>query len=245
MIQKPVVAETLESLLQSLQNSFDDKLVSVVHYGPLVGKDLESLPTVEAEIQVLIVVKDLVEADWTRLSQAFDRLRGRASVFPLLLTEHELKSSADVFPIMLREMKRNHRTIYGDDFVDGIEVQRSHLRLRCEQELRSLQLRMQSICLMHFASPHRLRASLVRDYDSFMPLLKVAIELGGDADAQAVEPLEFVARKFELELETLFEARSIATDNGHFDEESFGHQYVELMSAVRHSADFVDQLPDA
>jgi len=245
MSQKPVVAETLESLLQLLQESFGGNLISIVHYGPLSGQDLNQVSTADVEVKVLIVVESLDDSDWGKMSQAFDRLRGRAAVAPVLLTEKSLKSSTDVFPILIREMKNDHQLIHGKNVVADLEVQRSHLRLRCEQELRSLQLRMQSICLMHFASPHRLRVAMVRDYRSFEPLLKIAMMLSGTSTDSTEALMDAAAEKLELEAQPLALAMEFANGNGEFNEETFGNHYIELMTAVRMAANFVDQLPAA
>lgn len=225
---------TLESLKQLLQDAFADNLVSMVRYGEPSEK-----------IRVLIVVKTLEAADWTLMSSAFDRLRGRASVEPMLLTEQSLKSSTDIFPILIHEMKKGYQVVQGDDIVADLEVQRSHLRLRCEQELRSLQLRMQGICLMHFASPHRLRTALTRDYESFSGLLKIAFELGNVSYESDDGLLRTFASKFDLEIEPLLSAKEFAEGDGTFDEETFGGVYVALMTAVRKAANFADQMPEA
>ena len=245
MSEKLTVAVTLKSVQQALEDSFGVKLVSVAHFGNLVKKDLTQTQTADTEIHVLIVAKDLVEADWCKLSQAFDQLKGRASVKPLLLSEKELKTSTDVFPILFQQMQDNHQTLYGVDLLTDLEIKRTHLRLGCEQELKSLQFRMQSTCLMHFASPYRLRTALLRDYESFLPLLKVAIDLSGTSAETEAELIDIAASKFDLQAESLHEAREFAAGNADFDENSFGHQYIELTSAVRSAAAFVDQLPDA
>lgn len=245
MTKKPVVAETLESLQQLLQESFGNNLISIVHYGLLSGQDLNLVTTADVEVKVLVVVESLSAADWKKMSSAFDRLRGRASVIPVLLTEKSLKSSTDVFPILIREIKNGHQLVHGKDIISSLEVQRSHLRLRCEQELRSLQLRMQSICLMHFASPHRLRVALIRDYRTFEPLLQIAIELSGTNTDSLDQLIKAAASKFELETEPFLAVMKFVNGSGKFDEETFGNHYIELMSAVRMTADFVDQLPAA
>ena len=225
---------TLESLQQLLQEVFGDDLVSIVRYGEPSEK-----------IKVLIVVKVLEAADWQQMSSAFDRLRGRASVEPMLLTEKSLKSSTDIFPILIHEMKKGHQVVHGDDVVAGLEVQRTHLRLRCEQELRTLQLRMQSTCLMHFASPHRLRVALAQDYGSFSRLLKIGFELGDVQSDSDEDRLRAFATKFDLEVEPFLSAKEFAHGSGTFDEETFGSVYVALMTAVRKAANFADQMPES
>lgn len=247
MIKKPVVAETLASLQQLLQEAFGNNLISIVHYGygALSDQDSNLVATADAEIKVLIVVESLEDSDWGAMSRAFDRLRGRASVVPILLTETSLKSSTDVFPILIRELKNGSQLVHGKDIVVDLDFQRSHLRLRCEQELRSLQLRMQSICLMHFASPYRLRTALVRDYETFTPLLQIAMSLSGIETVGAQELFQAAASKLELEAEPLVAAMEFANGNGEFDAETFGDHYIALMAAVRMTANFVDQLPTA
>ena len=234
MTTKPAIAETLDSLQRTLVDSLDDNLMSIVHY------DSE-----HAKIQVLIVVKTLENSDWKRISSAFDGLRGRALVEPMLLTKKSLDSSTDIFPILIRQIKKGYRIIHGEDPIEGLAVERSHLRLRCEQELRSLQIRMQGICLMHFASPHRLRQSLVSDYSEFEKLLPVVFELSDRGSMESDAMLQALASDFELDPQVLASAKKFAEGTGEFDEETFGHVYVELMAAVRMAANFVDQLPTA
>jgi len=242
MTKETVVAETLTSLQQLLQEAFGDNLISIVHYGASSDQDPNTAVSADSEIKVLIVVELLTNTDWGKMSEAFDRLRGRTSVVPVLLTEKSLKSSTDVFPILIRELKSRSQLVHGKDVVADLEYEPSHLRLRCEQELRALQLRMQGICLMHFASPHRLRKALVRDYKTFEPLLQIAMSLAGAETLSGQALLETAAAKLELDAESLFEALEFADGNGEFDEETFGNQYIDLMTAVRMTADLVDQL---
>lgn len=225
--------ETTESLRDVLRMSLGDNLVSVVRYR------LD-----RPKVHVLIVVRQLEDADWRTISEAFDRLRGRAMVEPVLLTEQSWRASTDIFPILIREISKGFEVIEGKDIVTGVDFDQSHLRLRCEQELRSLQIRMQSICLMHFASPHRMRDALVRDYQSFEDLLRVATELVGKNELSSDDLLHFVADKFELDINLLKSAREFAEGHGAFNEETFGGAYIEVMSAVRNTANMVDQLTD-
>lgn len=228
------IEKTLDSLRQALTVALGENLVSVIQYA-----------ADKPRVNVLVVVRSLEQADWGQLSSAFDKLKGRATVESLLLSEDSLKTSTDVFPILIREIKSEYSVVHGEDVIAGLKVHRSHLRLRCEQELKNLQLRMQSICLMHFASPHRLRMALIRDCQTFVPLLEVAYELTEQRLASADELLRTAARKFELDEESLSFALQFATEGGEVDEDTISKSYIELMTAVRMTAAFVDQLPEA
>jgi hypothetical protein len=224
---------TTESLRDALVNALGENLVSIVRYRKA-----------ETKVHVLVVARQLVDADWRSIADAFEKLKGRANVEPVLLTEQAWRSSTDIFPILIREINKGYEVVHGQDIMSGMSIERAHLRLRCEQELRSLQIRMQSICLMHFASPHRLRQAIVQDFKSFEELLEVAVELSDESEVSSDEQLRYICEEFELELNLLQSASEFAEGTGVFDEETFGAAYIELMSAVRMTANLVDQLPD-
>ncbi len=242
MARKPSVADTLESLEQSLVSSFEERLVAIVHYGKLIDADLSDVFSADVKIKVLIVVRDLDIACWKRVSNAFDQLRGRASVVPILLSEKELRSSTDVFPILFLEMKRSYRVLYGEDQLKGIEIRRDHLRLRCEQELKILQRNMQSTCLMHFASPQRLRTALVRNYESFSSVMIAAVRLCEPSIETETDLIHIATQRFGLELDTLDDVKTLTENSGNADPEMVSKLYIAMMAAVKVAAEFVDQL---
>ena len=71
---------------------------------------------------------------------------------PLIFTLDELRRSADVFAIELLDMKNHHRMLYGEDFLERLDVPLGLHRLQVERELRTNWLRLRQAVL---AAPHK------------------------------------------------------------------------------------------
>jgi hypothetical protein len=60
----------------------------------------------------------------------------------MITTPDEVRAAADVFPVRFLAIQREHEVLLGRSPLDGISIRRDHLRLRVEQELRNLSLRL-------------------------------------------------------------------------------------------------------
>lgn len=85
----------------------------------------------DASEQALVAIREPLRTTWQSL-----RLR------PYLVSVTELPRLADVFPIKIADIVDHHDVIYGDDLFAGMVVERAHLRLRIEQQLRNHLLRI-------------------------------------------------------------------------------------------------------
>ena len=235
MFQKTTAAEIHDSLCNALVNSLGDSLVSVIKY----GSDKKSY-------RVLIVV-DRMDADlWDRASTAYDKVKGQAYLSPMLMTVSNLHSSTDVFPITFLKMQRNYDVLFGKDVLQDLEVPNAHLRLRCEQELKNLHLRMQTTCLMHHAIPRRLKSALVRNHESFLRAIGGAVCLIEGSVVESEEALiETAIESFELDRDTLTAVASAVASGGQHDAEWIRALYISMMSQVQAAAAYVDQMQES
>ena len=246
VFRKITVAEIRDSLCKALVNSFGDSLVSVIKYGSTVGLDPGQPVSREQNLRVLIVVEQMDADLWNRASSAFDQIKGRANLFPMLMTVGNLHSSTDVFPITFLEMQRNYEVLHGKDVLQDLEIQKAHLRLRCEQELKNLHLRMQSTCLMHHATPRRLKNALTRNYESFLRAIGGAVCLtGGSVVGNEEALIETAIESFQLDRDTLAEVASAVASDGQHDAEWIRALYISMMSVVQAAADHIDQMQES
>jgi hypothetical protein len=234
---KPSIAETLESLKKALVDSFGDRLIAIIKYG--------SLEAQASKLRVLIVVDQLDAGHWERVSTAFENIKGRATIAPMLMTRNDLHASTDVFPITFMEMQRQYEVIHGDDVLKDLKIQQAHLRLRCEQELKNLSLRMQSTCLMHHASPHRLKNALTRNYESFVRAIGGAACLVNKSKfVNEADLIALAVEEFKLDRDTLDNVKSLVESDGKHDAAWIQTLYIAMMSAVQKTATCVDQMPE-
>src|SRR5262249_39499580 len=61
---------------------------------------------------------------------------------PLFVDPAYVRSSIDVFPVEFLDMKQRYRVLYGQDFLQELELKPERLRFQCEQELKGKMLRI-------------------------------------------------------------------------------------------------------
>ena len=91
----------------------------------------------------LIVPKSINASVLTRLHEAFQASADR-SLKTMVATRREMMDSCDVFPITFLRMKHHYRVLWGQDALEELVISDQFLRLRCEQEIRNILLRMQN-----------------------------------------------------------------------------------------------------
>ena len=67
---------------------------------------------------------------------------------------------ADVFPIKMADIAASHDVLMGEDPFGAVQVERAHLRLRVEQELRNHLLRLRRVAVFSRGGAERLHEAL-------------------------------------------------------------------------------------
>jgi len=146
--------EALERLVSRLKPHAPD---AVVVYGSLAkGEWVEG----RSDINVAVV---LPEASAEALFAIGEPLRAafrEARVNALLLERGEVARVADVFPIKMADIAASHDVLLGEDPFGAVEVERAHLRLRVEQELRNHLLRLRRVAVFSRGGAERLHEAL-------------------------------------------------------------------------------------
>ena len=226
--------DTREKLAEELANALGDALVSAVAYGPP-----EATPGV---VPSLLVVLAEVSSDNLALMRKpiADALKKEA-IGVMTLTENELKRSADVFPIKFRAIRRNGKTLHGKDLVQKMEIRDSHLRLRCEQELKNLSLRLRQRYLQGLRTAKQKASALSSSVGSLRQDLAVLAELKeGKSDVSSNELTE-IAKGWDLDLSLLDKADKLAEEKKPDDSEA-DSIYHAFRTMVDKAADIADRI---
>lgn len=133
------VKDVLDELCARLVAAGGDNVRSVVVCGGVArGRYVEG----RSDVNLVLVLKDASAGALAVLSPALRVAHRAARVEPLILTEAEVKSAADVFPTRFFDIQAHHLPLVGDSPFLGLTISREHLRLRVEQELRNLAMRL-------------------------------------------------------------------------------------------------------
>jgi predicted nucleotidyltransferase len=140
----------LRHLCKELAKLLGDELESVIVYGSFVRTgDLESEHDVA---NLMLVVRSANYQTLDKIAGPITHAEKEIPLSTMILTSEDLHSSCDVFPIKFHDMKMHHRVLMGEEVFSNLQISDAHLRLRCEQRLKNLMLRMRAEYLRHLGS---------------------------------------------------------------------------------------------
>jgi hypothetical protein len=166
----------LNQLVERLQETFHDRLVSVVLYGSSATGDRQEK---FSDYNVLCVLGELNRRELAASEPIFRWWREQGSPAPLLLTENEVQTCTDCFAIEFHDIKRDHRLLHGKDVVSTLEIDDSFYRAQVEHDLRAKLLRLRQKASGMLSDPNLLRRLLLDSISTFCVLFRHALLLNG------------------------------------------------------------------
>ena len=166
----------LDPLVEKLRKALGADLVSVVLYGSAAAGDHNEK---FSDFNVLCVLSRITPAQLGATETIFRWWRQQGNPAPLLLTEHEVRTSTDCFAIEFHDIKEHHRILYGADVVSSLEIDRSFYRAQVEHDLRAKLLRLRQKASGILSDKDVLRRLLVDSISTFCVLFRHALILHG------------------------------------------------------------------
>lgn len=163
-----------EEFTRKLASTFGDRLVSALLYGSAARGDYrEGI----SDLNLLVILQG-TEAASLRLGSTLAREWASAgNPPPLVLSESEWRASADVFPIEYSDIRDANVLLHGPDPFAGIAIGWRDLRLQCEHELKSKQIRLREHYLLVADDAEGLGKLLVQSFPTFLTLFRAGLRL--------------------------------------------------------------------
>jgi predicted nucleotidyltransferase len=168
------VKRALTTLVKALEAT--GAVTGVVLYGGLArGRYVPH----QSDVNLVVLLRDGAPATLGAIAAPLKAAWRAARVEPFLLTFDEVARSADVFPTKFRDLREHHVVLSGQSPFADLEVSSQHLRLRVEQELRNLSLRLRRRAIAAWGDDADLERTL-QDVSSGLALeLGLLLELLG------------------------------------------------------------------
>jgi len=170
-----------------------EDLEALYVYGSALGPGFDRSAS---DVNLLFVVRVLpfarleaIAAAAAALPSVADQPAGTYRFTPLVLTRHNLESSADVFPIDFLDLKERRGLLTGTDLLAGLEVPLSHLRHQCEYELRSRFIGLRQAFLRSGGAPGNAHALTLRAAGASASLFRHLLTLRGQPHPEEAEGL--------------------------------------------------------
>lgn len=205
--------EIFDEFSQDYQAAFGADLISIILYGS--GAKGEYVPK-KSDINFLIT---LSEDGIEHLEKALDLIlkwRRRAVAVSLLVTKSYMASALDVYPIEFLDMKTHHRLLFGEDVLTDLLIDKNHLRLQVERELRGKLLALRQGFLSTGHDRDSLRNMLAGTVSTFAAIFEALLYLKGEQlPSSNAQVLEKTAQAFGLESSVLTQILNIKRSQWH------------------------------
>jgi len=136
------VTAHLDALVASLVKTCGDNLVAIVVHGSAVRGGWSEATS---DVDLVLVLRDDTADALAQVAPALELARMAARIETMILVERELARSADCFPLLYADIARASETVAGTSPFATLSVPDHHKRLRIEQELRELRIRMRRV----------------------------------------------------------------------------------------------------
>jgi hypothetical protein len=228
----------LSELVARLKSSAGDNLKAVVLYGSGATSEFQAQ---HSDLNVMCMVERAALADLERLHAVTEWWMRQNNPAPVIFTRDELTHSADVFAIELLDMKRHHRMLFGEDFVEQMEVPLRLHRLQVERELRTDWLRLRGAIL---AAPQKKKihlAIMLSSVATFCVLFRHALIALGQpaphAKREAVDAMAALSGADASGFHSILEFRAGKLKAKQIDVEATLQTYLEFVEVVTNEVD--------
>ncbi len=172
----PVVAAKISPMVEELLREHG----SNVHSFHIVGSAV--MPDYNEKVSDINSVAVLHNMDLKFISflAPLGRKYGKKRIAaPLVMTPEYIHRSLDVFPIEFLDFRLIHRTIYGIDILKDLQIDRPHLRLQCEREIKTKLINVRQGYISSLGKKEHLDSVLVRSITGSMAFFRAVITLLG------------------------------------------------------------------
>jgi len=189
---KLTAAEKIRPFLEEVLAGYQEKIHSIHITGTAITDDFKDKIS---DVNSVIVLKEM-SMKFLELLAPLGKKYGKQSVAaPLIMTPGYIMSSLDVFPIEFLNFKRIHSTVYGEDILEGIEIQRMDLRQQCERELKTKLIWLRQGYLSSQGDRKLLAESFARSITDYIPLFRgILVLLGQEPPVIQSEVIETLGR---------------------------------------------------
>lgn len=185
---------TPEQFTETLKTACGENLLSAVLYGSAAAGD--SVPG-KSDYNVMLVLREAGLPALKVIAAASKDWLKKGNPPPLIFSRERLLSSGDTFPIELSDMKDFHRTLYGEDPLPAIRINKADLRLAVEREFKGKQLLLRGSYLALAGDKKALAGLMADSLSQFLVLCRAALRL--HADSVPASKLDCAARLKEHE----------------------------------------------
>ena len=228
----------LTELVSKLKAAAGDNLKAVVLYGSAATSEYQSA---HSDVNILCILERASLPDLEKIHYVTEWWMNEKNPTPVIFTFDELMRSADVFAIELLDMKHRHRMLYGEDFLETMDVPMQLHRLQVERELRNNWMRLRQAILVGESRKKDRLAIMLASLPTFCVMFRHAlIGLGQPEPHTKREAVDGVAALTGADasgFHTILDFRAGKLKEREIDAEATLHAYFEFVEVATNEVD--------
>lgn len=177
--KRPVIKnpnDIVDKLTSDYRAVFGEKLLSVVMYGCAVTH--EYVPG-SSSINIFLLVTDSSLEHIHNCMDIHKYWYRRGVMTPLIMSRDFFETSLDLYPVDYLHIQSNYRVLFGEDVFSTLDIQKEHLRMQCERELKQLSLNLREEYLQADCRKRILTDLLEDNIKRLFPLFKALLVIYG------------------------------------------------------------------
>jgi predicted nucleotidyltransferase len=232
-----------EKLAEELAGVLAGDLVSILLYGSAARDDFHEE---SSDLNVLVLLRSVDEAHLRACSDLARAWVDEGNSPPMFLGEDELARSLDIFPIEYSEIRDAHRVLFGSDPFATLQIQREHLRLQCERELKIALIQLRERYLLAADDAGRIGELLRRSISTFLVHMRTLLRIEGvEVPPRSEAVVAGVARRVGFAPEPFLEVLQARRSNARFEAVAGDTLVVGYIAAAARIVAYADGLENA
>jgi predicted nucleotidyltransferase len=201
--------EIFDEFSKDYREAYGDGLQSILLYGS--GAKGQYVAR-QSDLNFLVILREDGIDHLDRALTLVEKWRKRNVAVPLFLTREYIESALDTFPIEFLDMRNFHTVVYGEDILDGLEIQKADLRRQIERELRSKLVYLRTGFLRSGLDREALRDMVAASVPTFAAIFAALLFLKGEAvPLSRSEVIRRVCELYHIEAGVLGQVANIRT----------------------------------
>jgi predicted nucleotidyltransferase len=173
---RSVVAEKIKPFIHDILSGYSENIHSIYVIGSSLTEDFDEKTS---DINSIVVLNDMDLKFIEFIAPLGKRYKKKRLAAPLIMTPDYIARSRDVFPIEFYDFNLIHETVYGEDILRDILIDKNDLRHQCERELKSKLIGLRQGYISSLGDRNILTERIVTSFAGYMPLFRGIIFLMG------------------------------------------------------------------
>jgi predicted nucleotidyltransferase len=153
------IASRLDELAKTLEAQLGNNLVSLLAFGSAARGGWDSG---RSDVDLVLVLKNPSTKELLAIANTLTVARTALRFEAVILQEDEIHRAADVFPLFYDDIRSCHVLLAGKDAFANLEISDAHRRVRIEQELREVQIRLRRVVVDTLGASNPLAGAIER-----------------------------------------------------------------------------------